>query len=792
MSGVEPADPQVLATGTAVGPYIVVGRLGRGGMGQVFLARDTRLQRKVALKYLTSSANSEAVRAAILREARAAARINHPSVAAIHDVFDDGGRTFIVMEYVDGESLSARLARERLSLPAIVAIARQLAAGLSAAHAQGIIHRDLKPSNVQMTSGGAVKILDFGIAKSTSSLLSTRSAGQDELVTDAGAAGGRPGTPAYMSPEQKLAGSIDERSDIYSLGLVMFEMATGRRPEPTHTVDLALGTPMRPPRADAADPRVPHELASIIEKAMEPDRERRFGSAGELDAALDALELPVEQTKPAWRRYQWLGIAAAAMAALAVLGYVGSTASKPRQIRSLAVLPLLNESRDPRQDYLVDGMTDGLINTLGQMGALQVTARTSSMQFKNSTKSIAEIARELDVDAVLEGSVRIDGPANAERVFLAVNLVDPSTQKVIWSDKLDRDIVSVIALQTDVARALAGKIDLAVTPAERGRLSTAAQVKPEAYKLYLLGRQRWNMRTVAALLEALDFFQQAIAKDSSYAPAYAGLADTYVLLAGEFGAMPRGEGATAATASATTALSIDPDLAEAYASLGFTNFFLEWKWTTAEEHLRHAITLNSSYATAHQWLGNFLSDMGREDEGLAEIRRALEIDPLSAIISRDVAWPLFFTRRYDEAIQQLQTTLREHPDYLPAERLLARAQAMKGETADAVAAFERQQKRDDNPRSRSELAWAYALAGRARDATQMLESARAMPSLAGYPYDEALVLAALGKTAEALDALDRAFEQRDPTLVNLKHDPRFDRLRSDPRYGKLLALMRFP
>jgi tetratricopeptide (TPR) repeat protein len=255
--------------------------------------------------------------------------------------------------------------------------------------------------------------------------------------------------------------------------------------------------------------------------------------------------------------------------------------------------------------------------------------------------------------------------------------------------------------------------------------------------------------------------------------------------------MPRGDGAAAATASATTALSLDPGLAEAYASLGFTNFFLEWQWSTSEEHLRHAIALNPSYATAHQWLGNFLSDMGREDEGLAEIRRALDLDPLSAIISRDVAWPLFFTRRYDAAIQQLNTTLTDHPGYLPAERLLGRAQAMKGQTAEAVAAFERQRARDDTPRSRSELAWAYALAGRTEDATQMLESARAMPSPAGYPYDEALVLTALGKTAAALDALDRAFAQRDPTLVNLKHDPRFDALRSDPRYGKLLALMRF-
>ena len=308
----------------------------------------------------------------------------------------------------------------------------------------------------------------------------------------------------------------------------------------------------------------------------------------------------------------------------------------------------------------------------------------------------------------------------------------------------------------------------------------------------MLGRQRWNERTLPALREALDDFQRALAVDPAYAPAHAGLADTYALLAGDFGALPRATAADAATASATRALTLDPASAEAYASLGFTSFFLKWNWPAAEQQFRTALKLNPSYATAHQWFGNYLSDMGREDEALAEMRRALELDPLSAIISRDVAWPLFFSSRYGAAIQQLTQTLAKHPAYLPAERLLARAEAMNGQTADAVARFEAQRTRDDTPRSRCELAWAYALAGRRSDARREFDTARRLAPSRSFPYDEAVALTALGEANAAFDALNRALDQSDPTLVNLKHDPRLAALRQDARFDRLLALMRFP
>jgi serine/threonine-protein kinase len=759
----------------------VIERLGAGGMGQVFLARDSRLQRRVALKYLTAKAGSEETHQAILREGRAAARITHPNVAAVYDVFDEGGRAFIVMEFVEGDNLATRLLRERFTFADVAAIGRQLASGLAAAHAEGVIHRDLKPSNVQFARDGTPKILDFGVAKATASLLSTKSAEPEEALppTDSMRWGG---TPLYMSPEQRGGLLVDERSDIYSLGLVLYEMASGQMAPISDRRDFS---------------EVPDELTAVIQRALERDPRRRYGSAAELSSALAALDLsgknaPPRRPRPS-SRWIAIGLAVAGVGALGGGLLWRSMFPPPPAIRSLAVLPFINASNDPEHEYLADGTTDGLINTLGQVSGLKVSARTSSMLFKKTSKSVSQIARELNVDAVLEGSVSTErSDRTIGRVRVAFNLIDPATQKQIWSDTVERDAGSLVSLQTDIARAVVQKMNLALTGEEQGRLAAVPRVKPEAYRLYVLGRERWNLRTASALREALDLFQAALAIDSSYAPAHAGLADTYALLAGDFAALPRDAAADAAVAAATEALRLDPTSSEAYASLGFTNFFLKWNWPAAEGQFRQALKLNPSYATAHQWFGNFLSDMGREDEALVEMRRALELDPLAPIISRDVAWPLFYGRRYDAAIEQLQTTLAAHPGYPPAERLLARALAMNGRAAEAVGRFEQQRTRDDSPRSRAELAWAYARAGRVRDAERALDEARALTPSRSYPYDEALVLAALGRKEDAFEALNRAYDLRDPTLVNLKHDPRLVPLHSDPRFARLLALMRFP
>jgi serine/threonine-protein kinase len=790
---VKEGPPPEIRAGTVIGPYEVIERLGVGGMGQVFLARDSRLHRKVALKILTPEANRDEARDAI-REARAAARVNHPNVASVHDVLEnEQGHTVIVMEYVDGESLASRLARQRLPLDEVVSIGRQVASGLAAAHAEGIIHRDLKPSNVQITPSGVAKILDFGIARATASIVSTRTPDANATLTETNGAGAGAGTPAYMSPEQKLGLKIDERSDLYSLGLVLFEMSAGRRANAGELADLGVAG-SNVARSRATELGIQPSLLPIVARATALEPRNRFASAAELERALAAIAPRRSNGQSGLlRRPRAAVVAVVVVVSIAFVVLFRTMSPVHASIRSIAVLPLVNDSHDPQLEYLADGLTDGLINTFGQLGALKVTARTSVMPFKNTKQSVAQIARELDVDAVLEGLLIVEKSASGERIRVSLNLIDPKTQLQIWSETLDRDLGSVLVLQADIARSVADRINLVLTADQRARFGRTPQsVNPQAYKLYLLGREQWNERTIPTLRQALDSFQQAVAVDPTYAPAHAGIADTYALLAGDFGAVPRSDGADAAVASARVALSLDPSLAEAHASMAFANFFLKWNWADADAGFQRAIALNPSYATAHQWFGNFLSDMGRENESLAEMRIARTLDPLSAIISRDVAWPLFFSGRYSEAIQQLQNTLAMHAGYQPAERLLARAEAMSGRTEDAVATFEALVARDDTSRPRYELAWAYAVAGRTPDAERELARAREANPSQEYPYDEALVLTALGRADESLKALDRALKQRDPTLVNLKHDPRLEPLRSDPRYGRLLAAMRFP
>jgi eukaryotic-like serine/threonine-protein kinase len=778
-------------TGTRVGPYVLLERLGAGGMGEVYLGRDLRLDRKVALKCLLSS-RAEDEHARIVHEARAAAQINHTNVATIHDVLDEGSRAYIVMEYVEGESLAARLRRGRVPLREALSIGRQLLSALAAAHAVGVVHRDLKPANVQITPSGAVKVLDFGIARTNPPLFASASALTESVHSQTDVPGGQAGTPAYMAPERMLGATADERADLYSLGVVLFELATGRRPyEYVDPIDLVQMPESLAPRADAVDPTVPSRLCDVLEIALKCDPARRYQSAKAFDDALAGLQELDRRHRPT--RRDWLIIATAGAAG--VLGITVWTQyaarSAVRTIRSIAVLPFVNLSGDVAQEYFADGMTDGLINALGRIRALSVKARTSVMAFKGTKKTFREIAGELNVDAIVEGSAMLTSNS-AEVARISINVIDPITQGQLWSTALERNLQSVFAIPSELAEAIAKNIRVAITADEQHRLATDARfVDPETFKLYLLGRFEWAGRTVPQLQRALKYFQQAVDRSPEYAPAHAGLADTYALLTGDFGTLPREPGMTAAIAAASRALAIDPELADAYASLGFVNFFLAWDFRAAGQQFRRALELNPSYATAHQWYGNYLSDMGKEDDALAEMRRALELDPLSPIIHRDVAWPLFFSRRYADAVTHLDTTLAAFPGYLPAARLRARALAQRGDYAEAIREFEEQKQRADGPRPRSELAWAYALAGRRDQALAELQSAQAFKS-GVYPYDLALVYAALKQPNDALAALERAFQEHDATMVNLRHDPRFDLVRAEPRYQRLVAQMRFP
>jgi len=783
-----------LATGTQVGPYLLVERLGAGGMGEVYLGRDTRLQRKVALKCLLASRHDGEQHARILHEARAAARINHGNVATIHDVIDEGARAYIVMEFVEGENLAARLRRDRIPLRDVIGIGRQLLSALAAAHAVGIVHRDLKPANIQITPEGIVKILDFGVARATAPLLVSASALTESKATETDGKGSRAGTPAYMAPEQMVGGETDHRADLYSLGVVLFELAAGRRPyEYVDPIELVQMPDSLARRANDVDPSLPASLADVLGKALKCDPRQRFQSAREFDDALAAVLRELDRPRILTRR-QSITLGVAGVTGVAAWLYWrdgGQPTPLPQVIRSIAVLPFVNLSGDAAQEYFVDGLTDGLINALGCISAVNVKARTSVMAFKGLKRSIAQIARELKADVVIEGSVSLRSNG-VEAVRVALNVINPATETQMWSTAIERGLREILTIYPQLAREIAQNLHLPLTADEQRQLDAAARpVDPETFKLYLLGRQEWAGRTVPQLQRALTFFRDAAARSPDYAPAYAGLADTYVLLAGDFAALPRSEGAALAIAHASRALTIDPGLAEAYTSLAFANFFLLWEFAAAAKQFEKAIELNPSYATAHQWYGNYLSDMGQEDRALVEMRRALDLDPLSPIISRDVAWPLFFSRRYDEAVAQLDVTLAAFPGYLPAERLRARSLAMRGEHDEAIRQFEEQKARGDGARPRCELAWAYAVAGRREEARAELRHVSAL-KVPVYPYDVALVHAALNDAPAALDALEQAFRDRDPTLVNLRHDPRLEGLRANPRYRQLVAQMRFP
>ena len=766
-------------------------------MGEVYLGRDTRLNRQVALKCLLAQDQEDKQHARIIHEARAAAQINHSNVATIHDVIEEGARAYIVMEYVEGESLAARLRRGRVPIREALAIGRQLLSALGAAHAVNIIHRDLKPANIQLTRSGLVKVLDFGIARATRAVIGTGTTETGGIVTAPDPNGRGAGTPAYMAPEQMLGAPVDERADLYTVGVVLFELVTGRRPydyvDPLELVGLPESLS---PRADAIDPTAPSALADVLEIALKRDPQQRYQAAKDFDEALAEVQQKIATVGRPTRR-EWLALAGVAAAATVggVLLWMRSAfappATGPRAIRSIAVLPFLNVSGDPGQEYFVDGMTDGLINALGRISAVRVTARTSVMTFKATKKNIAEIARELKVDAIIEGSAQLIA-STTELVRVTINVIDPATETQLFSVALERNLAGALMIPVELARTIAERIDVGVTDEEQSRLTAASRtVDPETLKLYLLGRREWAGRTVPELQRALTYFNQAVARTPDYAPAFAGLADTYVILTGDFAAFPRSEGAAQAIAHASRALALDPGLAEAYTSLAFANFFLQWDFVAAGEQFRQALALNHSYATAHHWYGNYLSDMGKEDDALESMRRAAALDPLSPIISRDVAWPLFFSRRYAEAIAQLDATLRAFPGYAPAERLRARALALNGNHAEAIRQFEQQKARADGPRPRCELAWAYAVAGRRADALAELQSARAMTAPI-YPYDVALVYAASNDIPRALDALDQAFASRDPTMVNLRHDPRLDALRSEARYRQLVTSMGFP
>lgn len=774
-----------LSPGTRLGPYEIAGSLGAGGMGEVYRARDTRLERDVALKLLAADDPSGAA-ARLLREARSASALNHPNICTLHEIGDAGGQPFIVMELVDGEPLDRRISRGGLGLPAVVELGAQIAGALQHAHDRGVIHRDLKSANVAITADGRAKILDFGIARRVrADALADVTRSVNTLDADNQLAG----TLAYMAPEVLLGQPADARSDLWALGVMLAEMTTGRLPF-RGTTGLALTTAILRDPPDVAS-GVPPGLAAIIHRLLAKDPAHRYQSAADVASALGVLTQPDPAADAARRG----GMPApGALAAVALLG-IGLLAAvwwlvarsdddrgaAGSGITSIAVLPLENQSPDAGQQYFADGMTEALISDLSAIEDLRVISRTSVMQFKGSTRSLGDIAAALGVDGIVEGAVM----GTAEHVRITARLIDARTERPLWRGEYERPLSDVIGLQREVAGTIGREIRGELSPADQMRLARRTDVNPQAFQAYLRGRFHWNLRSSTDLMQAAKLFEQAVTLDPTFALAHAGLADVYVIL-GDYREMVPTEAYGRARVAVDTALRLDPSLAEAHTTSAWLAFALERDWAGAEAGFQRALRLNAGYATAHQWYGEFLAALGQFDEADAALTRARALDPLAHMPEAIHGWLAYLAGRYDQAIALCETVLARDPAFRPARLYRAWVYIDQGRLDEAEAEITALlQTTASRAVPVATLGRIHARRGDREEAAGALAELRALP----YPpsFDIAKVYAELRQRDEAIEWLRRAEVERSSAVLYLAVDRAFAWLRGDPQFDALLA-----
>jgi eukaryotic-like serine/threonine-protein kinase len=748
------APPLVLEPGTLfANKYKIGDEIGRGGMGVVFRAEDTKLKRPVALKLLPfEHSQSDEARERFVREAQAAAALDHPNICPVYEVEEEAGLMYIAMAYVDGMSLKARIAREPLEVAEALEVALQVAEGLGEAHRQGVIHRDIKPANILLAASGPVRITDFGVAQME---------GASELTRP----GVIMGTAAYMSPEQALGEKVDHRTDIWSFGCLLYEMLTGRCPfrrDHERAVLLAV-VHAEPEPLSASRPDVPLDVESILERCLNKNPLSRY---------LDVQAL-INDLKAVDRRD--------------VATTSGRSRRKPSP--SIAVRPFANMSADPEQDYFAEGMAEELINALAHIQDLRVVARTSAFALKGMNLDIREIGRRLDVKAVLEGSVRKAG----NRLRVTAQLINVEDGFHLWSERYDRDMADIFAIQDEITAAIVDSLKVALKLGERAALRKRSTDDLEAYNLYLQGVHFWNKRTPEGVEKGMKCFREAIELDPGFALAYAGLANSYNII-GFLGPLSPKEAFPQARDLALKALELDEDLAEAHTALGTALGSHYWDWAGAERAFKRAMELNPGYPTARHFFGIFLIFVGRFDEAIQELRKAQELDPVSAPITWVLGEAFAYARQYDRAIQEHKRAMELDPAAYQPYLHVALPYSMKGMHEEAIAAAEKilELLGEESSPWKAVLALAHAEAGNQDEARRILDEVIALSERRHVsPAFVAGVYAELDERERAFGWLQRAYEEHDPWLFSMiVFRPSLDSFREDPRVRALLASLK--
>lgn len=789
--------------GQTISHYRILEQLGAGGMGIVYKAEDNRLDRAVALKFLPEElAQKPQALERFRREARAASALNHLGICTIYDIGEQDGRAFIAMEFLDGETLRSHIHGKALPVEEILKLGVQIADALDAAHTEGIIHRDIKPANIFVTKRGQAKVLDFGLAK----LVPKGVAGADadsggEAPDSTSIEGIISGTPSYMSPEQVRGDNLDARTDIFSLGLLLYEMATGRQAFSGNTGGVIIEAVLTriPAPARSNNPDIPPRLEEIINKALHKDRDHRYQHAADIRADLQRLERGADSSSIAAEENTESALlssrshlqSAEEHSARNVTPQTGTVRRErvSKIIDSLAVLPFENASRDPENEYLSDGIAGSLINILATVPKLRVMAQSTVFRYRGRGIDPQAVGRELNVRAVLTGRMMQSGGS----LRIGTELVDVATGSQLWGAQYDRKPGDIFAIQDEISNEISGNLRLKLTRAEKKRLTKRQTDDAEAYRLYLKGRHHWNRWTEEGFYKAIEYFQQAVDKDPGYALAYAGVADSYVLL-GWTSYLPSKDAFPKAKAAAMEALRLDPALGEAHTPLAAVLWLHDWQWQAAQTEFKRSLALNPAYPTANHWYAEYVMTMGRHSEAITRMKNSQELDPLSLIISDAIGWSLYMAGRYDDAIEQLQRTVELDPNYPVTYWVLSLSLRKMGRYDLAIAEGEKGVSLSGgSPMTRAALAQTLAAAGRKEKAIEILD---ALSKLAEQkyvaPYFFAGIHVGLGENERAIECLEKSYEEHSHWLIYLHMDPGLDALRSSPRFQDLLRRVGLP